>query len=38
MLASIVEHQAGTPVLIKPFGGNSGDQHEVRQVIHAHIS
>ena len=38
MLALIVEHQAGLPVLMKPFSGNSSDAHDFGQVITDHIA
>jgi transposase len=38
MVALIVEHQAGIPVLMKPLSGNSSDPQEFGQVIHAHIN
>lgn len=37
MLALIVEHQAGIPVLMKPLSGNSSDAQEFGHVIRAHI-
>src|SRR5882724_11767243 len=38
MLALIVEHQAGIPVLMKPLSGNSSDAPEFGQVVQAHIA
>jgi transposase len=38
MLALIVEHQAGIPVLMKPLSGNSRDAPEFGQVIRAHMA
>jgi transposase len=38
MLALIVEHQAGIPVLMKPLSGNSSDGPEFGQVVQAHIA
>jgi transposase len=37
MLALIVEHQAGIPVLMKPLSNNSSNPQAFGQVIHAHI-
>ena len=33
MLALIVAHQAGIPVLLKPLSGNSSDAHEFGQIV-----
>ena len=38
MLEWIVEHQAGSPVLMKPLSGNSSDAQEFGQVIKDHIA
>jgi transposase len=38
MLALIVEHQAGIPLLMKPLSGNSSDAHEFGQVVKDHIA
>jgi transposase len=38
MLALIVEHQAGIPVLMQPLSGNSSDAHEFGQLIREHIA
>jgi transposase len=38
MLALIVEHQAGIPVLMKPLSGNSSDAPAFGQVIKDHIA
>ena len=38
MLALIVEHQAGIPVLMKPLSGNSSDAAEFGQVIKDHMA
>jgi transposase len=38
MLALIVEHQAGIPVLMKPLSGNGSDTKEFGQVVRAHIA
>jgi transposase len=37
VLALIVEHQAGLPVLLQPLSGNSSDAQALGQVICAHI-
>jgi transposase len=37
MLALIVEHQAGIPVLMKPLSGNSSDAQDFGEVISTHI-
>jgi transposase len=38
MLALMVEHQAGIPVLMQPLSGNSSDAHEFGQVIKDHLA
>jgi transposase len=38
MLALIVEHQAGIPVLMKPLSGNSSDAPAFGQIVQAHIA
>ena len=38
MLALIVEHQAGIPLLMQPLSGNSSDVYEFGQVIQAHMA
>jgi transposase len=38
MLALIVEHQAGIPLLMKPLNGNSSDVQEFGAVIREHIA
>jgi transposase len=38
MLALMVEHQAGIPVLMKPLSGNSSDAQECGQVIKDHMA
>jgi transposase len=38
MLALIVEHQAGIPLLMKPLSGNSSDTQEFGQFIRDHIA
>jgi transposase len=38
MLALIVEHQAGIPLLMKPLSGNSSEAHECGQVVKDHIA
>jgi len=37
MLALIVEHQAGIPVLMKPLSGNTSDVQDFGQVVTEHI-
>jgi transposase len=37
MVALIVEHQAGIPLLMKPLSGNSSDVQEFGEVIHRHM-
>jgi transposase len=38
MLALIVEHQAGIPVLMKPLSGNSSDAPAFGQIVREHIA
>jgi transposase len=38
MLESIIEHQAGIPVLMKPLSGNSRDVKEFGQVVSEHMA
>ena len=38
MLELVVEHQAGIPVLMQPFSGNSHDGKAFGQVVSAHIA
>ena len=38
LLALMVEHHAGIPVLMKPLRGNSRDAPEFGQVVQAHIA
>jgi transposase len=38
MVALVVEHHAGSPVLMKPLSGNSSDAQEFGQVIRDHIA
>jgi transposase len=37
MLALMVEHQAGIPILMKPLSGNSSDAHDFGEVVRAHV-
>jgi transposase len=37
MVELIVEHQAGSPVLMQPLSGNSRDAQDVGEVIRAHV-
>jgi transposase len=38
MLALMVEHQAGIPVLMKPLSGNSSDAPEFGQIVRDHLA
>jgi transposase len=38
MLELLVEHQAGSPVLMKPLSGHSRDAQECGQVIRDHLA
>ena len=38
MLALMVEHQAGIPVLMQPLSGNSSDVHDFGQIVTDHVA